>query len=183
MIHLSPLQFGIYCLMGVVSLWLLRRIVPVLWRIAKILPRLAFRLGVVAAAGFEIYLLISRPEVFAFEFAVIAVLAIAWRHYETVNGYSPLIKAKRFVKREFEPSPLEELVEKIEMVPVKEHVLVASQPATSGEVPPTGAASPLDSQLDAFTGLWSPEEMFRMARQLEPGADEDDCDGDGDDED
>lgn len=183
MIHLTLAQFGIYCLMGVIALWLLRRIVPVLWRIAKILPRVAFRLGVVAAAGFEIYLLISRAEVFALEFAVLAVLAIAWRRYETLNGYSPLVRVKRFVKREFEPNPLEELVEKIEMVPVSQHVLVASTSAEPGEVPPTGAPSPLDDQLDTFAGLWSPEEIFQMAKQLKPDADQEASDGSGGDAD
>lgn len=189
MIHLTMVQAIFYMLGGLVALWVLRKVIPMLWALAIGLTRIAFRLGIVAVAGAELWLLLNYPPVFAAEFGVVAVAALGWRRFEQHNGYSPLIGLKRLVLRRHEPTPLEEWVEEPQVLkPEAELPEIATmfselpdpqRPARQrarrslprpGPLPKPEAetkAEPIDwnSQLATWEELWTPGEWEDIARK------------------
>ena len=188
MIHLTMVQAIFYMLGGLVALWVLRKVIPMLWALAIGLTRIAFRLGIVAVAGAELWLLLSYPPIFAAEFGVVAVAAFGWRRFEQRNGYSPLIAIKRLVLRRHEPTPLEEWVEEPQVVePEADLPEIATmfselpdpkRPMTlrnrrAGIRPgprrePETKAEPIDwnSQLATWEELWTPGEWEEIARDV-----------------
>lgn len=181
MIHLTMLQAVFYMLGGLVALWVLRKVIPMLWALAIGITRIAFRLGIVAVAGAELWLLLSYPPVFAAEFGVVAVAAFGWRRFEQRNGYSPLIGIKRLVLRRHEPTPLEEWVEEPQVLKPEPEIpeiatmfselpdpqRLARQRARRSLPRPGPLPKPIDwnSQLATWEELWAPGEWEEIARK------------------
>ena len=172
MIHLTMAEAVVYGIGGLVALWVLRKLVPIVWGVAKLLPRIAFRLGIVALAGAELWLLLTHPPVFAAEFAVVALAGFGWRRYEHQNGHSPLIAVKRLVLRKHEPTPLEELVEDVVVLKPEDSVLpaqvVADKVGPARRRARVRRAAPIDwdSQLATYEELWAPGEWEDIARKV-----------------
>lgn len=177
MIHLTMAQAALYAIGGLIALWILRKLVPVIWAVAKILPRIAFRLGIVALAGAELWLLLSHPPIFAAEFVVVAIAGYFWRRYEHQNGHSPLVAMKRLVLRRHEPTPLEELVEDVivldpsdQLMPaVPEKVFAVDEEPTRGTKQRRARHAHVDAQLKAslktWEELWAPGEWEAIAKR------------------
>ena len=118
---MSPtLEAFVYIIAALIGFWILKRVVRFAIILVRALPRLLMLAGFILGAGWELYLLVTAPVMFALEFAVVAAVAYGLRRYYRQHGYSPLGALRRRVfGAPADPSPIEELVEPLKIEPIR----------------------------------------------------------------
>jgi hypothetical protein len=121
----STLEAFLYIIAALIGIWILKVVVRFAIILMRALPRLLMLAGIILGSGWELYLLVTDPVMFALEFAVVAVVAYGLRRYYRNHGYSPLGALRRRVFGAVsDPSPIEELVEPVEVEPIPTPVAV-----------------------------------------------------------